>query len=121
MNTEKPYEQIKFESAKSYCGNCWQLVSNSVYFGKRGKSVHIDGRCKKRHVIPTSIYERTTSSRALFSFRSSSREAEDANRAAGYPKGHWSKPNKETIKQRIKTLQWENACLRQLLGVKKAA
>jgi hypothetical protein len=46
-----------FESARSYCGKCWRIVSNAQYLAKN--STHITGKCSERHVIPDSIYRRT--------------------------------------------------------------
>jgi hypothetical protein len=51
--------QKLYEAESSYCPHCWKVVTNAAYFGKRGKSVHLDGKCKERHSIPASIFERT--------------------------------------------------------------
>lgn len=51
--------QKAFESATAICGHRWKPVSNSAYFGKRGKSIHIDGKCaEKFEGIPKSFLAR---------------------------------------------------------------
>jgi hypothetical protein len=48
-----------FESDSSHCPHCWKPVSNAVYFGKRGKSMHLDGKCaEKQTSIPASFLAR---------------------------------------------------------------
>jgi len=53
--------QKRFENHASYCGHCWRVISNKVYFGIRGNSTHITGKCKERqHEIPKAYFERRT-------------------------------------------------------------
>jgi predicted amidophosphoribosyltransferase len=49
--------QKSFDSARSYCGNCWKVVTNAAFLGKN--SPHVIGKCKERFSIPATIYQRT--------------------------------------------------------------
>jgi hypothetical protein len=49
--------QKDFDSASSYCGICWKIVTNKVYLAKN--SLHVSGKCRARHSIPRSIFQRT--------------------------------------------------------------
>ena len=73
--------QDAFERESSYCGHCWRVISNKVYFGIRGRSRHIDGTCADRQdKIPDSWFDRRTdkppSYDVLTAYWASSREAE---------------------------------------------
>lgn len=75
-----------FEFSSSYCPHCWKVVSNSVYFGKRGKSIHLDGRCSEKQTsIPASFFARKcTAARSvdpISGYWRSSEEAMDCNKA----------------------------------------
>jgi hypothetical protein len=53
--------KANFEKWQGVCPHCWLPVSNSTYFGKRGKSAHLDGKCSvKQTAIPASWLERRT-------------------------------------------------------------
>lgn len=56
-----------FESDVHVCPHCWKPVSNSAYFGKRGKSIHLDGKCaEKQTSIPASYLARkSTAARSV--------------------------------------------------------
>jgi hypothetical protein len=89
----------QFERAKSYCGNCWKVVTNAAYFAKNSK--HISGKCRERHFIPDSIYRRTV----------------DDN--CGHSSQWWTdfRNSPDQILQRqIKELERQNRLLRELLA-----
>lgn len=77
----------EFESSKHVCPFCWKPVSNSVYFGKRGKSVHLDGKCRERFDMPASFVARKSTAKRsvdpLAGYWASSNDAEENQRAYG--------------------------------------
>jgi hypothetical protein len=76
---ECDYCRKSWENEKSYCSHCWQLVSNAAFFGKKGKSKHLDGTCSERAEMPASFVARkSTAARSvdpLSSYWASSKDA----------------------------------------------
>lgn len=47
-----------WEAETSVCAGCWQPVRNKDFFGVRGNSPHITGKCRTRPTVPASALER---------------------------------------------------------------
>lgn len=98
----------EFENSKHICAFCWKPVSNSAYFGKRGKSIHLDGKCRERFDMPASFLARKSTAKRsvdpLSGYWASSNEAEENQRT--YESGATEKASRASL---TKTLEEQRA------------